>query len=179
MTIPPDFTKQGEKCVCHLTKSIYGLKQALRNWFEKFSNALKEARYSQSLVDYSLFTYLNGSTFTVVLVYVDDIILTGNSSSTIDALKVFLHQRFHIKDLGHLKYFLGIEVARSPTGIFLSQRKYALDILKDSGHLGARPASFPMEQHLHLTKDHGDLLQDPSIYQTAYRTSSLFNNHQA
>lgn len=74
--------------------------------------------------------------------------MTGNDKSTIIALKNFLHNNFRIQDIGHLKYFLGIEVTRSPKEIFLSHRKYALDILKDSGHLGARPTSFPMEQNL-------------------------------
>jgi len=75
-----------------------------------------------------------------------------------------LAQRFKLKDLGQLKYFLGLEIARSPTGIFLTQRKYALDILADSGHLGARPFSFPMEQHLKLNNTDGDLLYDPSSF---------------
>lgn len=59
---------------------------------------------------------------------------------------------------------MGIEVAHSPKGIFLSQRKYALDILKDCGHLGARQASIPMEQNLRLTNDQGALFKDPTVY---------------
>lgn len=164
MTIPPGFSRKGEHRVCRLHKSLYGLKQASRNWFEKFSTALKEAGFLQSNSDYSLFTRSQGSTYTAVLVYVDDILVTGNDMSSILALKVFLNKRFHIKDLGPLKYFLGIEVARSSHGIFLSQRKYALDILKTSGHLGTCPVSFPMEQHHRLSNDQGELLVDPTVY---------------
>lgn len=96
--------------------------------------------------------------------YVDDIIVTGNDHSAIQQLKGFLAENFFIKDLGRLKYFLGIEVARSQQGIFLCQRKYTLDILKDSGLLGAKPSAFPMEQHLHLTSTDGESLPDPSTY---------------
>lgn len=164
MKIPPGFSKQGEHRVCHLNKSIYGLKQASRNWFAKFSSALLDVGFSQSKADYSLFTLYQGSSFTVVLVYVDDIIITGNDPTSITELKRFLKSKFHIKDLGKLKYFLGIEVARSKQGIFLSQQKYALDILADLGTLGGRTCDFPMEQNLKLNHVDGSLLQDPTSY---------------
>ncbi|XP_022877061.1 uncharacterized protein LOC111395312 [Olea europaea var. sylvestris] len=82
----------------------------------------------------------------------------------IDHYKSVLSRHFKTKDLGPLKYFLSLEVARSFTGIFINQRKYTLDILSNSGQLGARPASFPMEQNLKLTASDGNLLSDPSPY---------------
>lgn len=99
----------------------------------------------------------------VLLVYVDDLILASNNSNHCRSFKSFLARRFHIKDLGILKYFLGIEIARSPSGLFLSQHKYTLDILNESGMLGARPTSFPMEQQHHLSFDSGDPI--PSLEQ--------------
>lgn len=75
----------------------------------------------------------------------DDIIIADNDDQTIQQLMHYLHTRFHIKDLSPLKYFMGIEVARFKVGIFLSQQKYVLDILKDTGYLGARTSNFPME----------------------------------
>ena len=96
--------------------------------------------------------------------YVDDIIVTRNDSSAIQQLKDFLAKNFFLKDLSRLKYFLGIEVARSQQGIFLCQRKYTLDILQDAGLLSAKPSAFPMEQHLHLTLTDVTLLSDPSAY---------------
>jgi len=94
----------------------------------------------------------------------NDIFLTGNNLQEMECLKKFLLKRFRIKDLGDLKYFLGIEFSRSKKGIFMSQRKYALDILQDSGLLAARPDKFPMEQNLKLTPTDGKLLDDPSKY---------------
>ena len=100
----------------------------------------------------------------LVLVYVDDLLVTGNDLSSIHRLQEFLSSKFQLKDLGKLKYFLGIEVARSLAGIFINQRKYTLDILVDANQTGCRPASSPMEQHLKLTNSDGDLLDDPPPY---------------
>ena len=145
MTLPPGFSKKGEQRVCKLNKSLYGLKQALRQWFAKFSITLTTSGFTQSKSDYSLFTNICGSSSVFVLVNVDDIIVTGNDPIRILQLKSFLEQKFYIKGLGKLKYFLGIEVARSQQGLFLSQRKYTMDILEDVGVTGGQIAEFPME----------------------------------
>jgi hypothetical protein len=125
--------------------------------------AIQVVGYVQSKADYALFTRRNGKSFTALLIYVDDILITGNDLKAICTLKNFLHNCFRIKDLGDLKYFLGIKISQSKKGIFISQRKYALEILKDSGVLGAKPVNFPMEQNTKLS-DAGDLLKDPSQY---------------
>ena len=99
-----------------------------------------------------------------MLVYVDDILLASNNIEAVHSLKASLHSEFKLKDLGNLKYFLGLEVARSNKWISLCQRKYALDILSDSGMLGCKPVSTPMEQNLKLSQSDGDLLDDASLY---------------
>lgn len=164
MSLPPGFGRKGETRVCKLHKSLYGLKQASRQWFIKLSTALKQANFIQSKADYSLFVRSQDGKFTALLVYVDDVILAGNNLQDIEDTKLFLKDQFKLKDLGELKYFLGIEVARSNKGIALSQRKYALEILEDVGYLGVKPASFPMEQNLSLSKFDGDYISDPSSY---------------
>lgn len=120
--------------------------------------------FTQSKADYSLFTKVNASSFTALLVYVDKIIVAGNCSSSIDPLKSFLHNQFKIKDLGCSRYFLGLEVARSSQDIHLYQRKYALDILTDSGILASKPLKLPLEQNFKPSKTSGDLLLDSSSY---------------
>ena len=83
----------------------------------------------KSKSDHSIF-YINSQACIILLVvYVDDIIITGNDMTSISSLKSFLHGQFHTKDLGMLKYFLSVEVMRTKRGIFLSQRKYVSDLL--------------------------------------------------
>ena len=89
----------------------------------------------------------------LLVVYVDDIVITGNDSKGISSLKSFLQSQFHTKDLGMLRYFLGIAVMRSKHGIFLSQRKYVLDLLSETKKLGEKPCSSPMVPSVHLIKE--------------------------
>ena len=105
MTIPPGFACKGETWVCGLNKSLYGFKQALHQWFAKLSIAITNAGFTQSKADYSLFTCSVGASFTMVLVYVDDIIVAGNDIRSITTLKLILQAKFNIKDLGLLKFF--------------------------------------------------------------------------
>lgn len=93
--------------------------------------------------------------------YVDDIILAGNNLDQIQNLKKYLGDHFKIKDLGVLKYLLRLEVAQSTKCIFISQRKYALEILEDTRFLGAKPSTLPMEQNLILSVQMENSLQIP------------------
>jgi hypothetical protein len=164
MKFPPDFHSSQPGMVCKLQKSLYGLKQAPRCWFAKLSSALQDYGFVRSYADYSLFTLQDKDVQLVVLVYVDDLIICGNDRDSIQCFKDYLRRCFHMKDLGKLKYFLGVEVARSPKGVFLCQRKYALDIISEVGLLSAKPASTPLEQNHHLSLSNSELLVDPDRY---------------
>ncbi|KAK3004923.1 hypothetical protein RJ639_019693 [Escallonia herrerae] len=141
-----------------------GIPPSPRNWFAKLFTALRSYGFLQSHADHTLFTYQKGDVFLSVLVYVDDLILAGNNSTACSSLNKYLNDCFKLKDLGPLKYFLGIEAARGPRGLFLSQRKYALDILSESGLSASKPAAFPMEQNHGLALAGGPLLFDPGPY---------------
>ncbi|XP_057968170.1 uncharacterized mitochondrial protein AtMg00810-like [Malania oleifera] len=164
MELPTRLAIKGEHKVCKLLKSLYGLKQASRQWFAKLCTALLGYGFTRGNSDKSLFIKKSKSSFIALLVYVDDVLLASDSLLEIDLLKNFLHDKFTIKDLGELKYFLGLEVARSKKGVSLYQRKYALDILQDTRILGAKPATFPMDSNLKLTATDSDLYEDPSAY---------------
>ena len=112
MTLPQGFQRQGENKVCKLLKSLYGLRQASRQWNLKLTDALVEARYTQSSYDHSLFIKKIGIDVVVVLVYVDDLLITGSNNKMIQDIKDALHNNFSMKDLGDLRYFLGIEILR-------------------------------------------------------------------
>ena len=120
--------------------------------------------FVQSKADYSLFTRQQGDSFIVLLVYVDDVLVASNDKEQVKEFKVLLDQKFKLKDLGELKYFLSLEVARTAEGISLCQRKYALKILEDASLLGCKPAKVPMEPTLKLSKYEGKLLDDPSQF---------------
>lgn len=114
---------------------------------------MKAFGYQQSNSDHTLFLKYNREKIIVLIVYVDDMIVTGNDPEEKAALQDHLAQEFEMKDLGSLKYFLGIEVSRSKKGIFLSQRKYALDLLNETGMSACSPISTPMEENLKLSTD--------------------------
>ncbi len=105
----------------------------------------------------------NKSRIIVIVIYVDDVIVTGNSDVNIFHLKKLLKQKFEMKDLGKLCYFLSIEVIKSLKGISLLQKKYALNKLFKYGMMGYKPISIPLEQNVKLSVVEGDFVEDTSM----------------
>lgn len=152
--------------VCRLRKSLYGLKQSPRAWFERFTKVVKGYGFVQCQSDHTLFVkHFPEGKLAIIIVYVDDIILTGDHEEKIDLLKKLLTKEFEIKDLGNLKYFLGMEIARSKKGIAVSQRKYVLDLLNETGMLGCKPAETPMDTTVKLEESDGSAPVDKGRYQ--------------
>nr|GEV27106.1 retrovirus-related Pol polyprotein from transposon TNT 1-94 [Tanacetum cinerariifolium] len=130
--------------VCLLHKSLYGLKQASHDWFERLFRALFDLGFKGSKTDPSLFIYSRGDTLFYILVYVDVIIVTGNNNDTIDNIICQIRSAFALKDLWSLNYFLGFEIVPHVFGILLSQKKYILELLQSAGLSNCNPVSSPM-----------------------------------
>lgn len=164
MEVPPGYDKATKGQVCKLQRSLYGLKQAGRQWNKELTATLMSQGFSQSSFDHCLFTKGHGDSFIALLVYVDDCLISSPSADLISDLKGFLDKKFTIKDLGDVKYFLGIEVARTAAGIFLTQHKFIMDIIHDTGLHDAKPADSPYIQGMKLRTAMGHPLQDAGSY---------------
>ena len=146
------FVTQGESgLVGKLCRSSYGLKQSPRAWFSRFSSMVQEFGMIRSTSNHSAFYHHTSTGQRIYLiVYVDDIVITGSDQDDIQKLKQHLFNHFQTKDLGKLKYFLGIKVAQSNSKVDISQKKYTLDILVDTSMLTCKAVNTPMDPNVKL-----------------------------
>lgn len=150
--------------VCRITKSLYGLKQASRQWNTELTQFLLKFGFVQSKQDYSLFVKKVSIGMVVALVYVDDLLLIGDDQNIIFNLKSALHRKLTIKDLGLARFFLGLEMIRNKTGILVHQRKYIKDIIHDCQMQASKSSPFPLPKGLKLSTDQGTPLRLPKQY---------------
>ena len=139
--------------VCKLHKSLYGLKQAPRAWYEKLKGCLLQWDFKNSRADTSLFIKKTSSYMILVLIYVDDILITGPNSAELESFIAKFNAVFALKDLGTLSYFLGIEVLYGADCIYLSQRKYIRDLLTEVQLLECKEIDTPMSTGIKLQKE--------------------------
>ena len=128
--------------VCMLKKALYGLKQAPRDWYGRINSFLTSMGFAKSKVDPNLYYKVVEDEHVILLLYVDDLFLTGNEKQ-IKECKKKLTEEDEMKVLGLMHYFIGLEVWQSSEGIFLNQGKYAVEILKDSICWNAKPWPHP------------------------------------
>ncbi|GJR57528.1 ribonuclease H-like domain-containing protein [Tanacetum coccineum] len=163
---PPGFRdSQHPDYVCLLKRSLYGLKQAPRAWFQRFAAYATRVGFHHSRCDTSLFIYQQGTHTAYLLLYVDDIVLTASTTAFLQQIISSLHQEFSMTDLGPLNYFLGISVTRNTSGMFLSQQKYATEVLERAGMLTCNPCRTPVDTDSKLAAD-GDPVSDPTLYRS-------------
>ena len=151
--------------VCRLKKSLYGLKQSPRAWFNRFTRAIRKHGYKQAQSYHTLFYKQNDGKITILIVYIDDTILTGDDLVEMRRVKEQLALELEIKDLGNLRYFLGMEVAQNRSGIFVSQQKYVIDLLEETGMLGCKPIDTPVDPSVKLDLHSGRAPVEKGQYQ--------------
>ncbi|KAJ0028636.1 hypothetical protein Pint_36096 [Pistacia integerrima] len=149
--------------VCKLQKALYGLKQAPRAWFDRFSAFLLKFGFFCSLADPSLFVFHSEFGSLILLLYVDDILLTGSTPELVKRFITLLSSEFAMKDLGPIHHFLGMEITTTNKGLHLSQSHYALTILERSNMVDCKPMSTPFEAKT-KTSSNEILIEDPSYY---------------
>ncbi|WJX96151.1 hypothetical protein P8452_77393 [Trifolium repens] len=167
MKQPAGFENSDKSLVCKLHKSLYGLKQAPRAWYERLTQALLKMGFAASKCDPSLLVHHQKGSCTYVLIYVDDILITGSSPHLIKDLIQKLAIEFALKQMGEVDYFLGIEVHHmSSGGLLLNQSKYIRDLLIKTNMENSKPIGSPMVSNCKLSKFGTDSMSDPTLYRS-------------
>lgn len=151
--------------MCKLNRALYGLRQASRAWYDRFKTFLLTMGFQCSLADTSMFVLSTRSTLIILLLYVDDIVITGNDPIFLQAIIDDLAKEFHMKDLGLLHFFLGIEVHHTSHGLVLSQMKYTMELLHRAGLSDCKPLPTPLGPGQHLSSQ-GTPFHNPTLYRS-------------
>jgi hypothetical protein len=154
MKQPQGFEQFGPDYVCKLKKSIYGLKQAARQWNKKLHTTMLQIGYKRMESDRSVYVYARDGVLVIIPVFIDDITLAGNSEEMLDKTVKELESHFKLRDLGPTSFLLGIKITRdfANHSIAISQRQYIVDMLDQYGFSGCSPISTPMDPGLVLEK---------------------------
>uniref|UniRef100_A0ACD5YFN0 Uncharacterized protein n=1 Tax=Avena sativa TaxID=4498 RepID=A0ACD5YFN0_AVESA len=164
---PPGYIIAGkEQQVLKLQKALYGLRQAPRAWYAKLDDTLGKLGFTRSPLEHAVYRRGDSTSFLLVGVYVDDLIITGTNPAAIEEFKLQMKKLFRMSDLGLLSYYLGIEVSQTEEGITLCQRSYAAKILEMAGLSSCNSCSTPMECRLKLVKDDGETAFDTTLYRS-------------
>ena len=165
---PPGYVKKGyEDQVYKLKKALYGLKQAPRAWYTRIDAYLLQHGFQKCPYEHTLYikSNLDGDLF-IICVYVDDLIFTGNCKAMIDEFREAMTSQFEMTNMGLMSYFLGIEVQQTNEGIFISQQKYARDILRRLRMESLKPIRTPVAERLKLKKDGCGELINPTYFKS-------------
>ena len=154
---PEGFIVPGkEEHVYRLKKALYGLKQAPRAWYSKIDSYFVENGFERSKSEPNLYLKRQGKNdLLIICLYVDDMIYMGSSSFLINEFKACMKKKFEMSDLGLLHFFLGLEVKQVEDGVFVSQRKYAVDLLKKFNMLNCKVVATPMNSNEKLQAEDG------------------------
>ncbi|VVT58414.1 uncharacterized protein SAPINGB_P006194 [Magnusiomyces paraingens] len=167
MRQPKGFVVKGQESkVCHLKKSLYGLKQAPLCWNEKIHGALVKLGFIRNESDYGVYTKGSGSTMVIIALYVDDLLISGNSSEVIAKTKSSLSSMFKMKDLGPVEQFLGMRVKQSPYHITVDVSRYIFDVLEEFGMQNCSSVKTPLPTRDLSDFSESDSATDASMYRS-------------
>ncbi|GKD75815.1 ribonuclease H-like domain-containing protein [Tanacetum coccineum] len=153
------------RTVLSLARSLYRLKHAPKAWFQRFASYIARVGFQSSRCDSCLFIYTYGLDIAHLLLYVDDIVLTASFQPLLQRIIASLHQDFSMTDMGSLNCFLSISVTRDSSEMFLSQKKYAVEILERAHMANCNPSRTPVDTESILGDD-GDPVSDLNLYQS-------------
>jgi hypothetical protein len=160
---PTGFQAKGkETLVCKLKKSLYGLKQSPRAWYERIDSELRQQGLLRSHSDYSLYFSNNQGKLLILILY--DLFITGNDLERIETLKQHLQEQFEMTDLGQVRKYLGVRFQKCKEDIFLNQSEYATHMLQEFGMANSKGSSTPLPEALKLTSD----MEAPPVDATLY-----------
>ena len=164
---PQSFVIKGEEDkVYKLRKALYGLKQAPRAWYSQIDGYFNEKGFKRSLSEPTLYVKKNeAGDILIAAIYVDDLLFTGNNESMIKEFKSEMLKRYEMSDMGQLCHFLGIEIYQDVDGVFISQRKYAENILKNQHMFGCNYMDSPLSVNDKLKKEDGGKKVNAILYQ--------------
>lgn len=167
MVQPPGFVDASRPShVCKLHRSLYGLKQAPRQWNHCLRDALIGCGFNQSKLDHSLFILRQGASILYCLIYVDDLLLTGNDMAMVTKVETCLQGKFLLKNLGPLHYFLGVQATWDSGTLFLFQTKYIIDLLQRVHMHESKDVATPASVTNYNTTAATTAFQDPKLYRS-------------
>lgn len=165
MEQPPGFQLPGsEHLVCKLNRSLYGLKQSPRAWYEEVNSFLCTHGWTRSAADHNLYFIHQQGNIVLLLLFVDDLLITGNNPTQIAEVKLQLSNKYKMKDLGLVHRYLGIEFQKTTSGIFIHQQNYSQKLLTDLDMQHCKPAAVPLPDGLILTSDTSTAEVDATHY---------------
>ena len=172
---PPGYEQKGhESKVYRLKKALYGLKQAPRAWYSRIEAYFIKEGFTKCPYEHTLFIKTaGGGKILIVCLYVDDLIFTGNDQLMLEQLKKSMMIELDMTNLGRMRYFLGIEVLQRTYGIFISQRKYAQEVLERFNMNQCNSVHNPVVPSFKLTKDEEGVEVDSTFYKQMVEVSCI------
>eukprot|EP00253_Pinus_taeda_P030394 PITA_30394 len=164
---PLGYEKKGEEHkVCKLKKTLYGLNQAPRAWYNRIYSYLLDNEFDKCEGEPTIYIKEKDGKIVIVVLYVDDVIFTGNDDQLIKNFKSVMKEEFEMTDMGFLRYFLGIEVDQNEKGIFISQARYVNQVLSRFNMEECKAAITPTVMGLKLSREDSSKDFDPSLYKS-------------